>query len=58
MFAQAAVMRMAGLVPCYPGEPVGICFARQFQKDIDDSVKQVIEGCIVVLGLEARVRRP
>ena len=53
-FAQAAVLRMSHLLPGYPNDPhdpVRFCCARQFQKSITDSVKQVIEQYIQTLGL-------
>lgn len=49
--AQIAVLRMAGLLPDYPRGPVRIASARQFQVSINESVKQVVEHYIRVLGL-------
>ena len=49
--AQLSVLRMANLVPDYQdGGAVRICSARQFQKQISESVKTAIEYYIKMLG--------
>ena len=51
-FAQIAVLRMAGLLPAYPSGPVRFASARQFQINISESVKQVVEAYIYTYGLD------
>lgn len=51
-FAQLAVLRMAGLLPAYPREPVRIASARMIEGSITQSVKQTVESYIRAYGLE------
>ena len=51
-FAQMPILRMGGLLPAYPDRPVRIASARDYQVNIDESVKQVIESYIYQFGME------
>ena len=50
--AQLMIRRMAGLLPDYPPGPVRIVSARDFNTNLQDSVKVAVERYIRLLGLE------
>lgn len=50
-FAQMAILRMANLLPDYPRRPCRILSARDFNVNLDESVKQACEGYINSYGL-------
>ena len=50
-FGRFAVLRMANLVPDYPPGPVRIASARDYEVNLDESVKIVVENAIREYGL-------